>query len=232
MALEPKEVTAEASADENAERDDMQRRLLASSALTVPLFLLAMGEMLPGDPVGHALGIWRLPWVELALATPVVLWGGWPFLVRAVVSVRRRALNMFTLVGLGTSAAFLYSLVATLAPGAFPASMRGHGGTIAVYFEAAAVITTLVLLGQVLELRARGRTGDAIRSLLRLAPKTARRIATDGTEEDVPLPHVVVGATAGARGVPHPVLPGELRAAGGTLLHSTRTWTSRATRWT
>jgi len=193
MALEPKEVTAEASEAENAELHDMQRRLVASAALTVPLFLLAMSEMLPGNPVGHALGMGRLPWVELALAAPVVLWGGWPFFVRAVESVRNRALNMFTLIGLGTSAAFLYSLVATFAPGAFPASMRGHGGMIDVYYEAAAVITTLVLLGQVLELRARGRTGDAIRSLLRLAPKTARRIEADGTEQDVPLPRVAVG---------------------------------------
>ncbi len=193
MALEPKEVTAEASAEENAELHDMQRRLVASAALTVPLFLLAMSEMLAGNPVGHALGMGRLTWVELALATPVVLWGGWPFFVRGVDSVRLRSLNMFTLIALGTSAAFLYSLVATFAPGLFPESMRGHGGSIDVYFEAAAVITTLVLLGQVLELRARNRTGDAIRSLLRLAPKTARRIGQDGTEEDVLLPHVVVG---------------------------------------
>ena len=193
MALEPKEVTAEASAGETAELDDMQRRLVGSAALTIPLFLLAMSEMLPGNPVGHALGMGRVGWAELALAAPVVLWGGWPFFVRGVDSVRRRSLNMFTLIALGTSAAFLYSLVATFAPGLFPASMRGHGGAIDVYFEAAAVITTLVLLGQVLELRARGRTGDAIRSLLRLAPKTARRIANDGTEEDVPLPHVEVG---------------------------------------
>ena len=193
MALEPKEVTAEASAEENAELHDMQRRLVASAALTIPLFLLAMSEMLPGNPVGHTLGMGRLTWVELALATPVVLWGGWPFFVRGVDSVRLRALNMFTLIALGTSAAFLYSLVATFAPGLFPETMRGHGGSIDVYFEAAAVITTLVLLGQVLELRARSRTGDAIRSLLRLAPKTARRIGQDGTEEDVPLPHVLVG---------------------------------------
>jgi Cu+-exporting ATPase len=193
MALEPKEVTAEASKEENAELHDMQLRLVISAALTVPLFVLAMSEMLPGNPAGHVLGTSYRPWVELALATPVVLWAGWPFFVRAVESVRLRALNMFTLIGLGTSAAFLYSLVATLAPGAFPASMRGHGGAIDLYFEAAAVITTLVLVGQVLELRARSRTGDAIRSLLRLAPKTARRIAKDGTEEDVPLPHIEVG---------------------------------------
>jgi Cu+-exporting ATPase len=193
MALEPKEITADASPAENGELVDMRRRFVVSAALTVPLFVLAMAEMLPGDPVGHALGMERRPWIELALATPVVLWGGWPFFVRAVESVRRRSLNMFTLVALGTGAAFGYSLVALLAPGLFPAAMRGHGGTIDVYFEAAGVITTLVLFGQVLELRARNRTGDAIRSLLRLAPKTARRIAKDGREEDVALAEVAVG---------------------------------------
>ena len=193
MALEPKEITAEASPHENAELADMQRRFVASAALTVPLFALAMLEMLPGDPVGHAIGYGRRPWLELVLATPVVLWGGWPFFVRAVESVRRRSLNMFTLIALGTGAAFVYSLVALLVPDAFPAAMRGHSGRIDVYFEAASVITTLVLLGQVLELRARTRTGDAIRSLLRLAPKTARRITTDGREEDVPLADVGVG---------------------------------------
>jgi P-type Cu+ transporter len=193
MALEPKEVTAEATVSENAELRDMQRRFVLSVALTIPLFLIAMGEMLPGDPVGHAIGTARLPWIELLLATPVVAWGGWPFFVRAIASVRRRALNMFTLIGVGTGAAFVYSAVATVAPGLFPPAMGGHRGTVDVYFEAAAVITTLVLLGQVLELRARARTGDAIRSLLRLAPKTARRIAEDGSEEDVPLPHVMVG---------------------------------------
>ena len=193
MALEPKEVTAEASAEESAELDDMQRRLGVSAVLTVPLFGLAMAEMLPGDPVGHALGAERRLWIELVLATPVVLWGGWPFFVRGVESVRRRSLNMFTLIAVGTGAAFAYSLVALLAPAAFPAAMRGHSGMVDVYFEAAGVITTLVLLGQVLELRARNRTGDAIRSLLRLAPKTARRIESDGREEDVPLAHVNVG---------------------------------------
>ena len=193
MALEPKEVTAEASAPANAELVDMQRRFLVSAALTVPLFALAMAEMLPGDPVGHAVGMDRRPWIELALATPVVAWGGWPFFVRAVQSVRHMALNMFTLIALGTGAAFFYSVVALLDPGLFPPSMRGHGGMIDVYFEAAAVITTLVLLGQVLELRARNRTGDAIRSLLQLAPKTARRITPDGAEEDVPLEHVAAG---------------------------------------
>ncbi len=193
MALEPKQVTAEASTAENAELTDMQRRLVVCAALTVPLFALAMTEMLPGDPIGHAVGMDRRPWLELVLAAPVVLWGGWPFFVRAAESVRRRSLNMFTLIGLGTGAAFVYSVVALLAPGLFPPAMRGHGGMIDVYFEAAGVITTLVLVGQVLELRARNRTGDAIRALLRLAPKTACRIASDGSEHDVPLIEVAVG---------------------------------------
>ena len=193
MALEPKRVTADASPAESAELEDMQRRLVGSAVFTVPLFLVAMADMLPGDPVGHAVGMERLPWIELALAAPVVLWGGLPFFARAVQSVRRGALNMFTLIGVGTGAAFLYSLVATLAPGLFPPAMGGHRGTVDVYFEAAAVITTLVLLGQVLELRARSRTGDAIRSLLKIAPKTARRLDEGGAEADVALADVIVG---------------------------------------
>jgi Cu+-exporting ATPase len=167
--------------------------------------------MLPGDPVGRVITAGRLPWAELALAAPVVLWGGWPFFVRAVDSVRRRALNMFTLIGVGTGAAFLYSLVATFAPGLFPLATRGHSGSVDLYYEAAAVITTLVLLGQVLELRARARTGDAIRSLLRLAPKTARRIDANGNEEDVPLPHVRVGDRLRVR-------PGERVPTDGTIV--------------
>jgi Cu+-exporting ATPase len=214
MALEPKKVTAEASAAESSELADMQRRFAVSLALSVPLFFVAMADMVPGDPVGRALGIERVPWIELAFATPVVLWGGWPFFVRAMASVRLRALNMFTLIGIGTGAAFLYSVVATVAPALFPPAMRGHHGTIDVYFEAAAVVTTLVLLGQVLELRARSRTGDAIRSLLRLAPKTARRIAMDGTEEDVPLPDVEVGDRLRVR-------PGERIPTDGTVVEGT-----------
>jgi Cu+-exporting ATPase len=152
-----------------------------------------MADMIPGDPMAHALGGTTSTWLQLALATPVVVWGAAPFFQRGVQSLRTRNLNMFTLIALGTAAAFGYSLVATLAPGLFPPAMRGHRGVVDVYFEAAAVITTLVLLGQVLELRARGRTSDAIRSLLRLAPKSARRIQDDGTEEDIPLEHVRVG---------------------------------------
>jgi Cu+-exporting ATPase len=174
MALEPKEVSAEPSEHDHGELRDMQRRFVLSAVLTVPLVVLAMT---------HAVAAW----VELALASPVVLWGGWPFFVRAAQSVKHRSPNMFTLIALGTSAAFIYSLVATFAPGLFP-----HG-TVAVYYEAAAVITTLVLLGQVLELRARNRTGEAIRSLLRLTPRTARRVRKCGHEDDIPIEHVVVG---------------------------------------
>jgi Cu+-exporting ATPase len=190
MALEPKAVTLETG---EAELDSMKHRFWLSAALSVPLVALAMTEMLSGDPVGHAIGMDRRPWIELALAMPIVVWAGAPFFVRGASSVMRRSLNMFTLIALGTGAAFVYSLVALVAPGLFPAAMRGHGGTIDVYFEAAGVITTLALLGQVLELRARHRTGDAIRSLLRLAPKTARRVTDGGVEEDVVLDELAVG---------------------------------------
>jgi len=179
MALEPRLVTAEEEV--NPELTDMTRRFWISVVLTAPLFVIAMIHGLV------------LPWIELALATPVVLWGGWPFFVRAWDSIRFRSLNMFTLIGLGVAVAYIYSLVATLAPGIFPASFRGEGGHVGVYFEAAAVIVTLVLLGQVLELRARSRTSAAIRSLLGLAPKQARRIESDGSERDVPLDQVQPG---------------------------------------
>ncbi len=208
MALEPKKISADAQAHEHGELADMQRRFVVSAILTVPLFVLAMSDLLPGDPIGHALGP-RMPWIQLALGSPVVLWGGWPFLVRGIDSIRRRALNMFTLIALGTSAAFLYSLVGTFAPGLFPETMRMHGGMVAVYYEAAAVITTLVLLGQVLELRARSRTGDAVRSLLKLAPRTARRIGENG-DEDVPIEHVRVGDRLRVR-------PGERIPTDGTV---------------
>jgi Cu+-exporting ATPase len=192
MALEPVQASAEPGhADELA---DMQRRFWGSLALTAPLFVIAMADLFPGDPLGHALGGTTIAWLSLALATPVVGWGAAPFFVRGWRSLVHRSLNMFTLIALGTGAAYAYSLVAVLAPGLFPAAMRqGHRGTVDVYFEAAAVITTLVLLGQVLELRARSRTSDAIRSLLALAPKTARRILANGAEEDVPVPHLAVG---------------------------------------
>jgi len=189
MALEPLEVTADEGP--NHELVDMTRRFWVSLALTVPVLALAMGEMLAPRLVA-GLGPTAWLWSQLVLSTPVVLWGGWPFLVRGWQSVVTRNLNMFTLIALGTGAAFAYSVFATLFPGALPHAMR-HGGVPPVYFEAAAVITTLVLLGQVLELRARGATSGAIRALLGLQPKTARRLREDGGEEDVPLEHVGVG---------------------------------------
>jgi len=180
--------------EDTSELDDMTRRFRVSAALTVPLLVVAMGDMLPGAPISRVLGSSSLrPWIELALATPVIVWGGRPFFERAWASVGNRSPNMFTLIGLGTGVAYLYSVVALLAPGLFPASFRGHGGDVAVYFESGAVIVTLVLLGQVMELRARSRTSAAIRMLLDLSPKTARRLADDGTEADVPLEHVVPG---------------------------------------
>ena len=187
MALEPLEPTAEDSA--NPELIGMSRRFWVSAAITAPLFVLAMAAELFGLEL---LPMRSLVWVQLALATPVVLWGGWPFFDRLWASLKTRNLNMFTLIGLGVGAGYGYSLVATLAPGIFPAALRTMGGHPPVYFEAAAVITTLVLLGQVLELRARAATGKAIRALLGLAPKTARRVS-DGHEEDVPLGDVRVG---------------------------------------
>ena len=188
MALEPLEPSLDEPA--NPELIDMSRRFWASAVFTLPLVILAMGSELFG---------WRLlpmgvsAWVQLALATPVVLWGGWPFFERFWASLKTRNLNMFTLIGLGVGVAYGYSVVATLAPQIFPPSLHTMGGMVPVYFEAAAVITTLVLLGQVLELRARSATGKAIRALLGLAPKTARRVREDGSEEDVPLAHVHAG---------------------------------------
>jgi len=190
MALEPVIVSLEE--EQNPELVDMTRRLWLSAVLTLPVLLLAMGSMLGlsfewlAPP--RVLGL-----LEFAFATPVVLWGGWPFFVRGWQSIVNRSLNMFTLIGLGTGVAYVYSVVATTAPAVFPASFRDSNGEVAVYFEAAAVIVTLVLLGQVMELRARHRTGAAIRALLGLAPKTARHIAADGSESDVPLEHVHVG---------------------------------------
>jgi Cu+-exporting ATPase len=189
MALEPEVATAEAGP--NPELLDMTGRFWIGAALAVPVVILEMG--------GHFLGLDRFiapglsNWLQLLFATPVVLWAGWPFFVRGWQSVRTRNLNMFTLIAMGTGVAWLYSIVATLAPGIFPHAFRGHDGSVAVYFEAAAVITVLVLLGQVLELRAREATGGAIRALLDLAPKTAHRIRADGGEEEVALDRVQVG---------------------------------------
>ena len=187
MALEPRTPTLDAGPD--PELRDMTRRFAIAAAFTIPLFVVAMGEM-----VGLALVTGRARvWAELALALPVCTWAAWPFYQRFARSLRHRHLNMFTLIGLGVGVAFAYSVVAAVAPGVFPHAFRDHGGTVGTYFEAAAVITTLVLLGQVLELRARSSTGAAIRALLGLAPRTARRIAGDGGEADIPLGHVHVG---------------------------------------
>jgi P-type Cu+ transporter len=189
MALEPLEVTADEGP--NHELVDMTRRFWVSLVLTLPVLALAMGEMLAPRLVS-GLGPAAWLWSQLVLSTPVVLWGGGPFFARGWQSLITRNLNMFTLIALGTGAAFAYSVFAVLLPDALPHAMR-HGGVPPVYFEAAAVITTLVLLGQVLELRARGATSGAIRALLGLQPKTARRLRADGREEDVPLEHVGVG---------------------------------------
>ena len=190
MALEPRSVTLN---DDNPELRDMRKRFWVAVALSFPLLVLSMGDMLFDHRVSNLLTPQLRGWLELALATPVCLWAGFPFLERAVVSVKNRHLNMFTLIGLGVSVAYLYSLVAVLGPGLFPSSFRTEQGGVGLYFEAAAVIVTLILLGQVLELRARAQTGAAIRKLLGLAPKSARRIEADGSEADVPLETVQVG---------------------------------------
>jgi Cu+-exporting ATPase len=189
MALEPEQATADAGPNE--ELRDMTRRFWIALGLALPVFVLEMAS--------HVLNLHELPsaqtsnWIQFALATPVVLWAGWPFFVRAARSIVTRNLNMFTLIAMGTGVSWGYSVVATFAPGLFPAALRGMDGAVGVYFEAAAVITVLVLLGQVLELRAREQTGGAIRALLNLAPKTARRVRPDGSDEDVDLERVAVG---------------------------------------
>ena len=189
MALEP--VLATAEAGPSHELQDMTRRFWIGLVLSIPVVAVEMGGHLTG--LRHYLGQQPSNWLQLLFATPVVLWAGWPFFVRAWKSVLTRNLNMFTLIAMGTGVAWLYSVIATLAPGIFPVAFQGIDGSVSVYFEAAAVITVLVLLGQVLELRARETTGGAIRALLDLAPKTARRIVPDGSEEEVPLETVAVG---------------------------------------
>jgi Cu+-exporting ATPase len=192
MALEPRVVTLED--EENPELVDFTRRLTVSAAFAAPLVILVMGHHFTSISLFHRImtSSWS-PWIELALATPVVLWGGWPLLVRAWQSVVNRHTNMFTLIGLGVTVSYVYSLFAAIRPDLFPESFRGEDGRVGLYFEAAAVIVALVLLGQVLELRARGRTGAAIRALLDLAPRTARRMDADGKETDVSLDRVQVG---------------------------------------
>ncbi len=208
MALEPRTIAAEE--EENPELIDMTRRFWVSAVLSVPLVIIAMSHYIPGlSVIEHLLSPEVLKWLELILATPVVLWGAWPFFVRGWQSIATWNLNMFTLIGLGVGLAYVYSIVAALFPGIFPKSFRGEGGEVGMYFEAAAVITTLVLVGQVLELRARTRTGAAIRALLGLAPNTARRIR-DGQEEDVPLDQIRPGDLLRVR-------PGEKVPVDGTV---------------
>ncbi len=191
MALEPLVAAGEEGPD--PELVDMTRRFWISLVLTLPLLAGVMADMLPGAPLRHVIPPRVFAWTQLVLATPVVLGGGWPFFVRGFTSIVNRSLNMFTLIGLGVGVAYVYSVVGAIAPGLFPESFRTHGGEVGLYFEAAAVITVLVLLGQVLELRARSQTSSAIRALLGLAPKTARRVLDDGSDEEIPLEHVQVG---------------------------------------
>ncbi|HVY66854.1 MAG TPA: heavy metal translocating P-type ATPase, partial [Gammaproteobacteria bacterium] len=191
MALEP--LAPSADEGENAELTDMTRRFLLGVALSVPLLWPMLGEIVPAIDPMRLFGHQRTAWLELVLATPVVLYAGWPFLVRGWQSIVTWNLNMFTLIAIGTLAAWSFSVLGTVAPEFLPASFRGAGGEAPLYFEAAAVIVTLVLLGQVLELRARARTSGAIRALLQLAPKTAHRLDAANAETDVPLEHVQVG---------------------------------------
>lgn len=190
MALEPRTVSVE---EDTSELDDMSRRFWIGAVFALPVFIIAMLVDMAPDLMPASVSLHSVQWLQCLLATPVVLWGGWPFFLRALQSLKTGNLNMFTLIGLGVSVAYSYSLVALLLPGLFPAEMRHADGTVAVYFEAAAVITVLVLLGQVLELRARSRTNAAIRLLLQLAPNTARIRHDDGSEEDVPLEQVKAG---------------------------------------
>jgi Cu+-exporting ATPase len=208
MALEPRQVTAE---ETNPELADMTRRLWISVALAVPMLALMVSAFLPSMPMQHLFSASAWAWIEFALATPVVLWCGLPFFIRGWQSVVHRSLNMFTLIALGTGSAYLYSVFATVVPQIFPASFRGTAGQIDVYFEPAAVIVALVLLGQVMELRARSQTSSAIRALLGLAPKTAKRLDDKGGETDVPLDQVQVGDRLRVR-------PGEKVPVDGTVL--------------
>ncbi|WP_246295099.1 copper-transporting P-type ATPase [Piscinibacter koreensis] len=213
MALEP--VLATAQTGDSPELRDMTRRFWVGLVLSVPVVVLEMGAHLVDL---HAVVAPQVSnWLQLAFATPVVLWAGWPFFVRALASLRNRSLNMFTLIALGTGAAWLYSVVGTVAPGLFPAEFRGMGGAVAIYFEAAAVITVLVLLGQVLELRAREKTSGAIRALLDLAPKTAVRVSAGGSDESVPIDTIQVGESLRVRPGEKIPVDGELIEGKGTV---------------
>jgi Cu+-exporting ATPase len=191
MALEPRDAISQP--DENPELADMTRRFWISLTLAVPILVLAMSDLVPGQPLQNVLSPRAISWMELILATPVVLWAGWFFFKRGWMSIVNRSLNMFTLIALGTGTAYVYSVIAVLFPQIFPDSFRVMGGGVPIYFEAATAITTLIILGQVLELRARSRTSTAIRSLLKLSPKSARLVRADGTEIDVPVDHIAVG---------------------------------------
>jgi P-type Cu+ transporter len=191
MALEPEEVTLDETT--NPELVDFTKKLKVSVPLTVPLLLLAMSDLIPGQPVQHAIPAWLNAGIQFLLATPVVLWAGFPFFERGWASLKSRHFNMFTLIALGTGVAYIFSLVGTFFPSIFPESLKIHGGMVPLYFEAAAVITVLVLVGQVLELRARSQTGNAIRALLGLAPKSARKVNSDGSEEDISVEQIQVG---------------------------------------
>ncbi|MDO8721537.1 MAG: heavy metal translocating P-type ATPase [Syntrophales bacterium] len=211
MALETRTVSL-TEEEKNPEYEDMRRRFIMGAILTFPLVLIAMRDLIPGGQLLDSLFAAKTyEWLELILATPVVVWAGWPFYVRGVQSVVNRSLNMFTLIGLGVSVAYLYSLIGVLFPHLFPAAMRTAEGTVGVYFEAAGVIVVLILLGQVLELRARSRTGAAIKALLGLAPKTARKIDADGNESDIPLDQVM-------KGDPLRIRPGEKIPVDGVVL--------------
>ncbi|RYF14040.1 MAG: copper-translocating P-type ATPase [Comamonadaceae bacterium] len=213
MALEP--VIADTQGGASPELRDMTRRFWIGLALTLPVFALEMGGHL--FDIGHRVGAHTSNWIQMLLATPVVLWAGWPFFVRGAASVRNRSLNMFTLIALGTGAAWLYSMVGTLAPGVFPPELRGHDGAVAIYFEAAAVITVLVLLGQVLELRAREKTSGAIKALLDLAPKTAVRVRADGTDETVQIDAIQPGEMLRVRPGEKVPVDGELAEGRATI---------------
>ncbi|WP_373491373.1 heavy metal translocating P-type ATPase [Parasphingorhabdus sp.] len=214
MALEPETFSLDSGPD--PEYIDMRRRFWVSAVFSLPLFLYAMGDMIPGQPFASLFDPGTANWIQLLLASPVVLWGAWPFFVRGVQSLKSMNLNMFTLIGLGVAMAYGFSLVATLFPNIFPAAFRGHDGGVAVYYEAAAVITTLVLLGQVLELKARGQTSSALRALLELAPPVARRINADGSEEEISLDLVQSGDRLRVR-------PGEKIPVDGTIAKGSST---------
>ncbi|MDB5859729.1 MAG: copper-translocating P-type ATPase [Ramlibacter sp.] len=213
MALEP--VIATGGTGENPELRDMSRRFWTGLALTAPVFFLEMGGHL--FDIGHLVGPQTSNWIQLFFGSPVVLWAGWPFFTRGWASVKNRSLNMFTLIALGTGAAWLYSIVGTLAPGLFPPELRRHGGAVPVYFEAAAVITVLVLLGQVLELRAREKTSGAIKALLELAPKTATRVRPDGSDETVQIDAIQTGELLRVRPGEKVPVDGELVEGKGTV---------------